>query len=253
MTSTVIAAIVGAGAGFGSSVLALIFNRRKSTAETERITAEAEKLRAETAVIRSRLEEAQGDLRSRVSNAEARIDYEHARPRSLDVFDSTGYGFSLHDFELHLRQGASAELKVASQQSKDDTLVLVWPSVDGWADVWLTRYAYVGSPNVIPLGDRAGTRRTLRVQCQVRALGAEHTFVIVLKALDAAPGEHLDERRQRLTSEAWVTIDAAFSAAATSDFRIRLVDRHPSAAPSRLEVRELVVTERDAPPTLVPE
>jgi hypothetical protein len=252
MTPTVVAAVIGAVAGVGSSLLTQILGRRTAAAETERITAETDKLRAETEEIRSRLEEAQSDLRSRIANAEARVDYDEARSRSLVVFDSTREGFSLHDLELELAVGALADLKLASQEFQDDTLVLVRRNAEGGALVWLTRYGYRGSPNVIPLGDQAGTRRTIRVQCQVRALGAQHTFAIVLKALDAAPREHLDERRHRLVTEAWVTVDAAFSVWVTSDFKIRLVDRHVSAAPSRLEVRGLVVTERDAPAGVAP-
>jgi hypothetical protein len=56
---------------------------------------------------------------------------------------------------------------------------------------------------------------------------------------------YVDERRQRLSAEAWVRLDAAFRVVAATDFRLRLIDRSVSG-PSRLEIRKLVVTERDA-------
>lgn len=276
MTTQVLAAVLGAIGGTLSSLGVSFMTRKRTAAEADRASAEAvrakaeadralaekAKFAAETDEIHVRLTWAASQaeelrveneqIRSRVANAEASIAYERADPRLLTVYDSSRNGFDRFDFALDSHDGAQAELKIVTDDTHNDTLALLWPSTAGKVYVYLTRYGYVGQPGAIPVGNAAGVRRQLRVQCDVRALSGAHTFLLVLKGLTAPPGDHVDERRQRVGSEQWVPIDVVFSVAVATDFRLRIEDRSVSAAPSRLEVRNLVITERDAPAPLRP-
>jgi hypothetical protein len=48
-------------------------------------------------------------------------------------------------------------------------------------------------------------------------------------------------------SDAWIAVDEHFEVAMTAEARIRFVDRSVSAAPSSVQIRDLVVSEYDAP------
>jgi hypothetical protein len=274
MTAEVVAAPLGAAGGVISSLGVSFTTRRrtaaeadkaeatKAKAEAERAIQEGAKLAAEADEIHARLtrtateaEELRAEneqIRSRVANAEASIAYERADPRLLTVYDSTRNGFSLFDFTMVTYDEAQGELKVFKTDTPDDTLLLLRPTTAGKVYIWLATYDYAGAPGVIPVGNAAGVRRKLRVQCEARALSAAHTFLLVLKAVNAPAGEYLDVRRERIETEQWVPIDVVFSVAVATDFRLRIEDRSVSAAPSRLEIRNLKVTERDAPASLRP-
>lgn len=259
---TVLAALFGAAGGIVSSVGVSLLARKKTAAEAELATAEAVKARAEAArataetarmsLETEELRKHQQQISSRVANNEASLAYERSGARLLSVYDSDREPFNPLDFQLLQNDGAQARLDIAVDDDGDTALVLFRANSAGRVYLWLLRYDYLGSPEVIPVGAAAGIRRRLRVQCEVRALSAGHTFLLVLKSVDSPPGEHLDERRERIEGEQWVSIDAVFSVATARDFRLRIEDRNVSAAPSRLEIRRLVITERDAPSALRP-
>src|SRR5262249_35607166 len=150
----------------------------KAKAEAERATQEGAKFAAEADEIHARLTRAATEaeelrteneqIRSRVANAEASIAYDRADPRLLTVYDSTHSGFDRFDFAPESYDGALAEMKIVTDDTRDDTLALLWPNTAGKVYVYLTRYGYTGEPSAIPVGDAAGVRRQLRVQCEVR-------------------------------------------------------------------------------------
>jgi hypothetical protein len=88
------------------------------------------------------------------------------------------------------------------------------------------------------------------VQCKLQATSADHTVVLVLKQLSAPQGEWLEQRRHRLEGNAWTPIDESFRVPVPGNARFRFQDRSVSAAPSSLQIRDLVVTEYDTPGAL---
>ena len=117
---------------------------------------------------------------------------------------------------------------------------------------WLSKYGYLNSPTVIPVGDPAGAERRFRVRCQIRARQAEHTLLLTFK-MDGAPmGQYLGQRHHRIAPDIWTDIDDNFEQSFPANCRLRLEDRSVSAAPSRLEIRDLVVTEHEPPLNLIP-
>ena len=89
-----------------------------------------------------------------------------------------------------------------------------------------------------------GERVTLHVAGQARAQGGDHTLVLVFKELDTPYGEHVWDARSRVVPGRWQAIDGEQDVVLHRDCRVRIEDRSVSSAPSRLEVRDLVVTVR---------
>ena len=173
--------------------------------------------------------------------------------RSVTLYDSGSGGFSLSDFEIDRWEAAAGELSLdSSEEARHDTLAIVRNNRGGKFVAWLNKYGYLNSPTVIPVGDPAGLERRFSVRCQVRAREAEHTLLVTFKMAGAPMGQYLGQRRHRITSDIWTDIDDHFEQSFSASCRLRLEDRSVSAAPSRLEIRNLVVTEQEAPLNLVP-
>jgi hypothetical protein len=244
-----LAALLGAARGVVSSLVVSLSARNKTAAEAERASAEAEtakaeaekaiqegeKFAAEAEEIHARLTRAATEaeefraekeqIRSRVATAEANIAYELADPRLLTAYDSRRDGISPFDFTMAPFGEAQAELRILTTDAANDSLALFLPNTPGKVFVWLTRYDYAGAPAVVPVGNAAGARRKLRVQCELRALSAAHTSFFVLREINASAGEYFDVRRERIESEQWAPVDVVFSVAVATDFRLR--DRGP--------------------------
>jgi hypothetical protein len=72
--------------------------------------------------------------------------------------------------------------------------------------------------------------------------------------MDGAPqGEYLKQWRHRIDSGGWEDIDDNFDVAFSASCQFRIEDRSVSAAPSRLEIRRLVITELEPPQNLLPD
>ena len=93
---------------------------------------------------------------------------------------------------------------------------------------------------------RAGMKaRTLRVACEARAVGGHHTLVFVLKSPGDPGGVHLgSDQRMRVREDEFRYFEKWFTFASDKDSYLRLVARSATQSGSRLEVRNLVVSER---------
>jgi hypothetical protein len=244
MSSGMVTALAGVLTAVAALIVALL-SRQKTAAETAKLIAETDKIRRETA-----------EIDSKAANAEsmARLAYQTSPSRQLvTLYDSRSGGFSPFDFETDLWESAAGELTLASTgEASDDILVIIRLNTQGTFVAWLNKYGYIEGPTMIPVGDAAGVKRMFRVRCQVRALGAEHTFLFTLKMTGAPMGEHLGQRRHRITPGVWTDIDDHFDISFSANCRLRLEDRSVSAAPSRLEIRNFVVTEHEPPTKLMP-
>ena len=170
----------------------------------------------------------------------------------ITLYDSRSGGFGLSDFHTQFYGGAAAELQLETQGAHDDTLVIDRKDTNGTVVTWLKKYGYIDGRSVIPRGDPAGRKGMFRVRCEVQAHGAERTFLLMLKLVNAPPGQFLGVRRHPITLGTWTHIDEYFDVWLSADCELRLEDREVSAAPSRIEIRDLIVTERKPPPWLIP-
>jgi len=171
-------------------------------------------------------------------------DQERPIRQQITLYDSRDGGFRWSDFETERWEGAEGELSIVSSEAeRRDSLVIVRHNTQGTFVTWLSKYGYMDGAPAIPVGDAAGVQRQFRLQCRVRAHQAEHTLLFTFK-MDGAPmGHHLGQKRHRITPGAWIEIDDKFEFSFAAKCRVRLEDRSVSAVPSRLEIRNLVVTE----------
>jgi hypothetical protein len=91
---------------------------------------------------------------------------------------------------------------------------------------------------------RGGERVMLQVAGQTRVQDGEHTLVVVFKEADSGYGEHLWDARRRVLPGRWQAIDDEQEVVLHRDCRVRIEDRSVSSAPSRLELRDLVISVR---------
>jgi hypothetical protein len=98
--------------------------------------------------------------------------------------------------------------------------------------------------NAVVARPRGGERVTLEVAGQARVQGGDHTFVLVFKEVDSPVGDHVWDARRRVSHGGWQAIDDEQEVVLHRDCRVRIEDRSVSSAPSRLELRELVITVR---------
>jgi len=162
----------------------------------------------------------------------------------ITLYDSRDGGFRLSDFETERWEHAEGELSVVSSEGeRHDCLLIGRDNMQGTFVTWLSKYGYLDGAPAITVGDAAGLKRKFRLRCRVRAHEAEHTLLFTFK-MDGAPmGHHLGQKRHRITPGAWTDIDDDFEFSFAAKCRMRLEDRSVSAVPSRLEIRNLVVTE----------
>jgi hypothetical protein len=243
MSSSMVTAIAGL-IGALSALIVSVFSLQRTQAETKLLKIEADKVRRETE-----------EIGSKVANAEslARLAYQ-ASParRELTLYDSRRMGFRKFDFEEAAWGGAKGGLSISSDETDDDTLVIIRHNTGGSFVTWLNKYGYDHGPTMIPVGDATGVKRRFRVRCRVRAREAEHTFLVTLKKVGAPDGEYLGRRRHRISPGVWTDIDDYFDPSFSTNCRLRFDDRSLSAAPSRLEICDLIVTEYEPPPKLMP-
>jgi len=102
---------------------------------------------------------------------------------------------------------------------------------------------FIGS-STAGLRPPGGERVTLEVAGKARVQGGDHTLVLVFKEIDTPYGEHVWDARSRVLPGRWQAIDGVQEVVLHRDCRVRIEDRSVSKAPSRLELRDLVVNVR---------
>jgi hypothetical protein len=244
---TAVAIIAGLLSGAGTSVVGYLLTRREtatrlelakeeSAANIQEAEARARKTLAEAERISVDVEQARSAAAENVAGA---ASYAASPAVPVVVYDSRP-GFELFDFRQEVEGGAEAVVTL-----KDGILNIERRNMDGRFFLWLESYAALrGHAKLLASrGDIEGERK-LRLQCQARAIGGEHTLLLRVIAKDALPGDYLARWRERLRPSEWVPIDWYFQIPATEDCSIRIDDRSVTKAPSAVQIRNLVITER---------
>jgi len=211
--------------------------RKQAAADYERTRAETAKLQAEATKMLIEIDETRASAVKNIADARS---YQTEDAAASIIYDSRN-GFSAFDFHTDAWEGSEGHIAFEDEH----ILSLHRENVGGRYVVWLQKYTVNGETSkVIPPKRTSDARRRLHVHCEVRALGGDHTLLLRLKASGAPPGEYLAEWRQRITSDAWVPIDAYLEYVATLDCAFRFDDRSVSHVPSYLQIRNLVLTEK---------
>jgi hypothetical protein len=116
-------------------------------------------------------------------------------------------------------------------------------TVDGRYEVWLQTYVFDGKETAtIPRDDLMPGLRRLRISCEAKAAGAEHTLRFILKNEKTNKWVANDERT--ITSNAWTPIKIYFQIPPTEECRLRIDDLNITHAPSSVQIRNFLLAER---------
>lgn len=211
--------------------------RKQAAADFDRTQAETVKLQAEATKMLIEIDESRAAAVRNIADARS---FQAEQAAASVIFDSRK-GFDPFDFRTDAWEGAEGRLGFEDEK----ILSLHRDNVDGRFVVWLRAYTVDGDRSeIIPPKRTTDARRRLHVHREVRAIGGDHTLLLRLKAPTAPPGEYLARWRQPITSDAWVPIDAFFEYVATVDSAFRFDDRSVSHAPSYVQIRNLILTEK---------
>lgn len=234
MSSDIYPTLISGLAGLLSGIVVAVSNhwltRRKTEAEIEKLKAEAELTRAQA----KQITESFGNLSDKVS---------YRLPDSIHASEAiiyTSENSDPFDFRTYKADGAEGDLTI-----KDGTLYINRTNTAGTFQIWLENYHYGGKEwKILPRNDNISGDRKLRVACEVKAVGGEHTLLFVIKAENAPLGQRMAEKRQRVTSNEWVAVDIYFRVSPGENCHFRIDDRSVSAPNSSIQIRKLVLAER---------
>jgi hypothetical protein len=212
------------------AVASHLLTRKKTAAEIEKLTAEAELTRAQTK-----------QITDKVTNLSDKVGY------TLPDFTATNESilYNSHDSDTFDYRIVRLEKAEGELEVKDGILSIRRGNNSGTLQVWLESYHYEGRVRkLLPKNESISGDRKLRVSGEVKTVGGEHTIVFIVKAEMAPVGEHLAEKRLRVTSNEWMSIDGYFRFPPDVNCQLRIDNRSVSAVGSSLQIRNLVVAER---------
>jgi hypothetical protein len=165
------------------------------------------------------------------------------------LFDSRK-GLSLSDIrgrpgQLWRRDGSTAPKKgEGTLRVENGALNLRRSNIDERYELHLERYLYKGKEyDAIPEDDFISGNRELHVRCEVKA-NAEHTLRFTIRDLAGAPAHGSVDKYEQITSNYWRELDLSFMIEPHLDIRLGIFDQDVSRAPSSVQLRNLVVTQK---------
>jgi hypothetical protein len=212
-----------------------LLTKRKTAAEIEKLKAEAELTRAQAQQITNNLTNLSDKVGYKLSDV---ADVNEAILYSSERSDT-------FDFRLAKIDSAEGELEV-----KAGILSITRSNSAGTLQIWLESYDYLGVAHrrLLPKNESISGDRKLRASCEIKAIGGEHTILFLIKGEKDPGGLHMAEKRQRITSDEWLAVDAYFRVSPGRDCHFRIDDRSVSAPGSSLQIRKLVLAERISSP-----
>jgi hypothetical protein len=238
-TSIITAVISGLVGGTGVALLNNLLNKRKTNAEIQKVQAEAEKTSAETEKIKAELRTVTATVSYTLANSaeELLID-----GRShIDGFDVKG---SEGQFWDNNSQPISPKGRGELKFEDGGVLNVKRTNTDGRFELLFQRYIYkTGEHPLIPKDDLISGRRKLRVGGEAKSAGADHTLLFMLR--DPSTKEKLAVDRVRVTTSQWTSFQVFLSADPNVDCQLRIDDEEVSRAPSSVQLRNIILTQRN--------
>jgi hypothetical protein len=236
-SSAVLALLAGMIGASAVEAVKYLLGRKKTSAEIGKLEAETDKLRLET-----------GQLRAMVAS----VDYRLAGAAERVVYDSVGrdVGFDFEgrrEFVYRMLDGHGTAVGEKGRGTlnieEGGVLNIQRTNTEGRFEVWLQRYWYDGAEKaVIPRSEVVAGQRNLRITCEAKVIGGDHTLRFLLK--NEKENNWLAYELRRVTSASWTPIKVHLIVLPTEECRLRIDDEEVSLAPSSIQIRNLVVTER---------
>lgn len=238
-SSTILSTLLsGLLSGIVVALLNYLLTRKKTQAEIKKMEAETEKIRIEI---------------SKLGNISATVSYNLVSSSTERIiYDSSqreiGYDFEgSEDFIWTTVDGKPAKASERGEGTlnfeKGGVLNIKRTNTEGRYQVWLLRYIFDGveKPNIAK-DELISGRRNLRLSCEAKVVGGEHTLKFVLK--NEQTDRWLATEARRVTENTWSPLSLYFRIPANEECRLRLDDLEVSKAPSSIQIRNLVLAEK---------
>jgi hypothetical protein len=230
MATIVAAVLTSLLSGVVAALVSNFLNRKKSDAETEKIRTETEKLRWE------------------IKTLTEAVSYNLPQAKEQVIFDGTNGvdGFDIkgwpgNTWKDNVAVGAKGEGELRFDEG--GVINVKRTNTDGRYELTLQRYTYAGRDyHLLPKNESIGGKRKLRIRCEAKAIGGEHTLRFIVR--DPASGKRLADDWKRVKENDWIPIEIFLQADPSTDCQVRIDDDSVSHAPSSVQLRNLVVAER---------
>lgn len=225
--------------GIAAGIVSAWFTHRLRRDET------AEQMKLVRAQVEKTLAEAEQIRTGTIKNLKAAATFTSAATSEQIIVDAR-QGFSGFDYAADPFGGADGQLTLMPDDALNNGILsLERRTTAGVFRIVFKAYAYGGATaSYIPPGVAGSTRR-IKAELEARALGTEHTVLLVLKDPDSKPGHHLAEWTQHLIPDAWTRVEAYFESAGGARCRFRIDDQSVAVAPTALQIRRLVLIEKE--------
>jgi hypothetical protein len=231
--SILTALLSGLVSGIVVALLNYFLTRKKTEAEIRKLEAETEKIRIE---INNNVESLSATVNYRLANSEERIIYDSSKGNG-------GYDFKMQESRVYRDDKAVGEKAAGAFTIKDGILNIQRQNTDGRIEIWLQQYFYDGEEKAnIPKNALIVGQRKMRISCQARIVGGEHSLRFVLKNMEK--GNWLADEKRKISSDDWTMIDIYFQIPPTVDCVFRIDDEDVTQAPSSIHIRNLVLAEK---------
>ncbi|GJH30232.1 DUF874 family protein [Caballeronia novacaledonica] len=272
-TTVLSSALTLVGSGVATALVSYFLGRAKSKAEMEKMKAETEKTRAEMEKIKPDTEKTKAEMekvKAETEKTKAEMekmkaetektklemqaltttvsDLAVASERTLfDGTETSDYGFTVRGSPGFIwgKDGKPASARGEGELVIEDGMMNVKrTNTDGRFELWFEHYS-VGENNnstVIPKNELMSGDRKLRVSCEAKAAGAKHTLRFLIR--NPWTGDRLFSDTRKVEGNEWKKLEVYLKFDPAQDVIFRMDDEGVSAAPSSVQIRKVVITER---------
>jgi len=225
-----VAVISGIMSGIGVALANYLINRKKVEVEIQKMKAETDKIYAE------------------IKNLSATVSYGLEDSFEQILFDGTHKidGFDIKGSEgQHWKDDKPITGKGNGVLKFEDfgVINLKRTNTDGRFELWVMKYIYNGNEyDKIPNDDLISGKRKILVSCEAKAIGGEHTLRFVVR--DAEKTSWLTSDTVRVIGNDWTQYQIYLQFDPSKNSILRIDDENVSVAPSSVQIRNLVITER---------
>lgn len=230
--------------GLVSGILVAIINyffaRKKTSAEVEKLRAESEKIRLEAEKLRK-------ELASSVENI-ASIDYQLSNKGEKILYDSRkkediGYDFKGEGNSIYQNDVPVTPKGTGSVTYDKGIMSIQRTNTEGRYEVWLYTYLYDEKTRpFIPKNDLLEGKRRIKISFDVKVSGGRHTLKFVFKGKESK--KWLGTVERKFSNENWESHELYVSVNPSEDCQLRMDAMETSHAPSSIQIRNLVLTEK---------
>lgn len=244
----------GLVSGVVVAVLNYVLTRSKTQAETRKILAETDKFLLETQKIRKELTSSTESITaatSEISVVAATASYQLSGGTERVVYETKnrdiGYDFKGVEQKIFKRidgKDVAVSPRGLGTLSFDKGVLNVQrTNTEGRYDIWLRTYCFDNEEKqVIPQDDLIDRQRKMRISCEVKTIGGEHSLKFVFRGEKS--GAWLAQEEVRVSEEQWTFITNYFLVSAKEDCVLRIQDQSVSHAPSSIQIRNLTLAEK---------